>query len=257
MLAKRNASGHDVNASTRLGDRLVGTSNTRPTVRRGCHGDGEACQDRGVGTRHAVLLAIPMLLVAQCEPSCAPVPAPAPSPATAGAYVVPVADAAVAGWGGTHAGYPAADVFVRCGAVIVAPVDGVVTHARREDAWSPAVDDPATRGGRSVAIVGDDGVRFYLAHFDVIDDGIEVGVRVAAGQRLGLMGRTGRASACHLHVGISPPCRDDEWAVRRGVVWPQPYLDDWRGGGQRTPVAEVQQWDAANPNACAEAATNP
>ena len=37
MLANRNASGHDVNFSTRLGDRLVGTSNMGAIVRRGCH----------------------------------------------------------------------------------------------------------------------------------------------------------------------------------------------------------------------------
>ena len=37
MLANRKASGHEVNDSTRLGDRLVGTSNMTPNLRRGCH----------------------------------------------------------------------------------------------------------------------------------------------------------------------------------------------------------------------------
>ena len=37
MLANRNASGHEVNASTREGDRLIGTGNAMDTmVRRGC-----------------------------------------------------------------------------------------------------------------------------------------------------------------------------------------------------------------------------
>ena len=42
------------------------------------------------------------------------------------------------------------------------------------------------------------------------------------------MGQTGRASACHLHFGISPPCPGKEWSVRRGTVWPFVYLDEWR-----------------------------
>ena len=168
---------------------------------------------------------------------------------------MPVEDVGRAGWGTTHAEYTATDIFVRCGAVIVSPVNGVVTESRRVDSYDPAVDDPATRGGRSVAVVGDDGVRYYLAHFESIDAGIEPGVRVGIGQRLGLMGRTGRAGACHAHFGISPPCPQPEWSVRRGVVWPFPYLDDWRAGGQRSPVAEIQAWVAAHPDACAVAAT--
>jgi len=219
---------------------------------------------RGSTTVRSVLAAVPVLFLAQCAPTCSP----APAPATAGPisvpelgagttpYALPVADAARAGWGRTHASYPASDVFGGCGAVLVSPVNGVVIESRRVDSYDPAVDDPATRGGRSVAVVGDDGVRYYLAHFESIDAGIEPGVHVAIGQRLGTMGRTGRASACHVHVGFSPPCPNPEWSVRRGVVWPYPYLDDWRAGGQRSPVAEVQAWVASNPGACATAAAD-
>ena len=218
--------------------------------------------------RHAALLAVPMFFVTQCAPTCAPPPPPpatetvqgVPIPALGAGttpYRIPVERTGAAGWGHTHAEYPASDVFVGCGAVIVAPVNGVVVESRRVNSYVPAVDDPATRGGRSVAIVGDDGVRYYLAHFEAIDDGIEPGVRVAVGQRLGLMGQTGRASACHVHVGISPPCPDKEWSVRRGVVWPYRYLDDWRAGGQLSPVAEIQQWLADHPTACADAMADP
>jgi murein DD-endopeptidase MepM/ murein hydrolase activator NlpD len=215
----------------------------------------------------SIVAAVPVLLLAQCAPTCAPVAPPAPPappapevavPALGSGttpYRVPVADTARAGWGTTHAEYTATDIFVGCGAEIVSPVNGIVTESRRVNAYDPAVDDPATRGGRSVAVVGDDGVRYYMAHFESIDDGIEPGVRVAIGQRLGLMGRTGRASACHVHVGISPPCPAPEWSIRRGVVWPYPYLDDWRAGGQRSPVAEIEAWLAAHPDACAAAAT--
>ncbi len=139
----------------------------------------------------------------------------------------------------------------------MSPANGVVLESRRVNSYDPAVDNPATRGGRSVAILGDDGVRYYLAHFESIDDGIEPGVRVSAGQSLGHVGRTGRASACHLHFGISPPCPGKEWSVRRGVVWPHTYLDDWRAGGQRSPADEVNAWVAANPDACAQAMADP
>jgi murein DD-endopeptidase MepM/ murein hydrolase activator NlpD len=166
------------------------------------------------------------------------------------AYVVPVVNVDAAGWSPDHAGYPATDVFLPCGATVVSPVDGTLLEVRRADEWDPAVDDPATRGGRSIAILGADGVRYYLAHFDTILDGLEPGVRVAAGAELGSLGRTGRTSACHLHVGISPPCPTAEWWVRRGVVWPHPYLDAWRTGEQRSPVDEVAAWSADHPDAC-------
>ena len=170
---------------------------------------------------------------------------------------MPVADLDHAGWGDTHSEYPASDIFVGCGALIVAPVNGVVSESRRVNSYDPSVDNPATRGGRSVTIIGDDGVRYYMAHFERIEDGIEPGVRVTLGQPLGEMGQTGRASACHVHFGISPPCPGKEWAVRRGAVWPFPYLDDWRTGGQRSPAAEIQQWIAEHPAACANAMADP
>jgi murein DD-endopeptidase MepM/ murein hydrolase activator NlpD len=180
----------------------------------------------------------------------------APRPTTT-PYGLPVADAARAGWGTTHSSYPATDVFVGCGATLVSPVHGTVLEVRRVDAWDPATDDPAARGGRSVAILGFDGVRYYLAHFDTIVDDLAVGDEVALGQVLGTMGDTGRTSACHLHFGISPPCPSPEWAVRRGVVWPYPYLDAWRRGDQLSPAPEVAAWLAANPTACADAIADP
>ena len=48
MLAKRNASGHVVNCSTRLGDKLVGTSNMRPS-----YGGGVSPTWRGLPSRSA------------------------------------------------------------------------------------------------------------------------------------------------------------------------------------------------------------
>jgi murein DD-endopeptidase MepM/ murein hydrolase activator NlpD len=173
-------------------------------------------------------------------------------------YGVPVADPARAGWGTTHTGYPATDIFLRCGATLVSPVWGTVLEVRRTDAYDPIVDNPATRGGRSVAIVGYDGVRYYLAHLDTIAADLGPGDEVALGQVVGTMGATGRTGGvCHLHFGISPPCSQQEWSVRRGVVWPYPYLDAWLRGEQRSPAPEVQRWLAGHPSACADAAADP
>jgi murein DD-endopeptidase MepM/ murein hydrolase activator NlpD len=182
------------------------------------------------------------------------VPRPTTTP-----YVVPIADAARAGWGGTHATYRATDIFVvgGCGASVVSPVNGRVLDVRRVDAWTAAVDNPATRGGRSVAILGDDGVRYYLAHFDTIIAGIDPETEVTANMPLGTVGETGRTSACHVHFGISPPCPEREFSVRRGAVWPFPYLDAWKLGEQLSPAAEVATWTAANSTGCADASSHP
>ena len=178
-------------------------------------------------------------------------------PTTTG-YVIPLVNARSGGWGDTHSSYPATDLFENgCGNGIVSPVNGTLLEVRRINSYDANVDNPATRGGRSISILGDDGVRYYLAHFELIDEALVVGARVSAGQYLGTIGTTGRSSACHLHFGVSPPCPDQEWSVRRGVVWPYRYLNDWREGGQLSPADEVAAWVAANPDACAAAAADP
>ena len=153
--------------------------------------------------RHAALVAVPLLARRAVRAGVRPGGA---GPARR-RHAHPRRRRAVADWGTTHADYPATDIFARCGAVIVSPVDGVVVESRRVDSYDRAVDDPATCGGRSVAIVGDDGVRYYLAHFETIDDGIEPGVRVAERPtaRAPWAGRVGHrratcTSACRPHV---------------------------------------------------------
>ena len=81
-----------------------------------------------------------------------------------------------------------------------------------------------------MSIIGDDGARYYLAHFQRIDPAIVPGARVVAGDYLGEMGDTGRAGACHVHFGLSLPCPNREWWVRRGVIWPSAYLAAWQQG---------------------------
>jgi peptidoglycan LD-endopeptidase LytH len=176
-------------------------------------------------------------------------------------YTVPIEPGTSVGYGGvgSHHDYPAADIFASsgCGTPLVSPVDGEVLEVRTVNLYDPVVDNPALRGGKYVSILGADGVRYYLAHLDTVAGGLAPGQKIGAGAVIGTMGRTGRASACHVHVGISPPCPGKEWAVRRGVVWPQPYLDAWRRGGTASPAAEVEAWARANPAACEAAMRDP
>jgi murein DD-endopeptidase MepM/ murein hydrolase activator NlpD len=141
-------------------------------------------------------------------------------------------------YGRAHHDYPATDIFCPTGSSFVAPSEGVVDFVSRVDQWDPATDLPQHRGGLAVAIIGDDGVRYYGSHLLSVADGIEPGVRVSAGTLLGLTGKSGNARATppHLHFGISRPTTPDDWQVRRGEVSPYPYLRAWQRGEQITPV---------------------
>lgn len=147
------------------------------------------------------------------------------------------------GYAHTHHDYPATDIIAACGDEVRAVTNGVVLEVTRVDTWNPKVNAGATRGGLSVSIRGDDGVRYYGSHLEQINSNIKPGVRVKAGQALGKVGQTGDASVCHLHFGISPVCRGTgDWWIQRGVVWPWSYLDSWRAGGRKSPVAAVAAW---------------
>ena len=156
-------------------------------------------------------------------------------------YRFPVAGCR-AQYGGSHHDYPAADMFTGRGCVFVAPVAGRVDEVTRQDRWDQASDRGADRGGRSVSLVGVDGVRYYGSHLEAVAPGIEPGVRVRAGQLLGRIGNSGsaRVTAVHLHFAISWPTRPGIWWVRRGMVQPAPYLNSWRAGGNLSPVRAVR-----------------
>jgi murein DD-endopeptidase MepM/ murein hydrolase activator NlpD len=151
--------------------------------------------------------------------------------------VFPVQPAAKATYPACHHDYPASDIFTPVGSRFVAVTSGVVDFVSFKDTWQPEVDDPVTRGGLSVALIGDDGVRYYGSHLSQIADSIQPGVRVSAGQLLGLTGNSGtaRPTPPHLHFGISQPTTPNDWAVRRGQINPYPYLNDWKHGQDRTP----------------------
>lgn len=164
-------------------------------------------------------------------------PDPARATAQRAQYVFPIQPPGKAWYPTCHHDYPASDIFVPVGSRFVAVTGGVVDHVSRTDQWTPAVDDPATRGGLSVAIIGDDGVRYYGSHLSRIARNIRPGIRVRVGQLLGLTGKSGSARSTdpHLHFGISHPTRPDDWAVRRGEINPYPYLKAWQRGIDRTP----------------------
>ena len=156
-------------------------------------------------------------------------------------YRFPVAGCR-AQYGGSHHDYPAADMFTGRGCVFVAPVAGRVDEVTRQDRWDQASDRGADRGGRSVSLIGVDGVRYYGSHLEAVALGIAPGVTVRAGQPLGRIGNSGsaRVTAVHLHFAISWPTRPGIWWVRRGMVQPAPYLNSWRAGGNLSPVRAVR-----------------
>ncbi|GIF04243.1 hypothetical protein Asi03nite_17810 [Actinoplanes siamensis] len=147
----------------------------------------------------------------------------------------------------THHDYPASDLITNCGNTIRAVTDGTILAVTRVDRWKASVNAGETRGGLSVSLLGDDGVRYYGSHMSTIDPTVQVGARVTAGQTIGKIGKTGDASACHLHFGISPPCaRTGDWWNQRGTVYPWPYLDAWKAGKNKSPVAAVEKWRSEN-----------
>jgi murein DD-endopeptidase MepM/ murein hydrolase activator NlpD len=160
-------------------------------------------------------------------------------------YVFPVVGNA--SYARTHHDYPAADIFAKCGAKVVSPVNGTVLEVTRVDTYKPKVNSGETRGGLSVSILGQDGARYYGSHFSSVTPGIEPGVTLTAGQRIAAVGSTGRSGACHVHFGLSPACaRTGDWWTRRGVIWPWPYLDAWRAGTAKSPMSELASWQATN-----------
>jgi murein DD-endopeptidase MepM/ murein hydrolase activator NlpD len=163
---------------------------------------------------------------------------PAPTPVR---YRFPVTGCRT-DYGRTHHDYPATDIFAARGCAFVAPVDGRVDEVARGDRWSPASDRGADRGGRSVSLVGVDGVRYYGSHLESVAGGVRPGTQVRAGQLLGRVGNSGsaRPTAVHLHFGISWPTRPGVWWVRRGVLYPWRYLDSWRAGGDLSPARAVR-----------------
>jgi murein DD-endopeptidase MepM/ murein hydrolase activator NlpD len=157
--------------------------------------------------------------------------------ATPVAYFFPIQPADVASYIPGHHDYPATDIIAPEGSQFVAVTAGEVNYVTYSDMWEPSVNDPATRGGLSVAIVGFDGIRYYGSHLSAIAEGIAPGVIVTAGQILGYTGNSGNALNVqpHLHFGISRPTNPLDWQVRRGEIDPYSFLEAWAAGEPLVP----------------------
>jgi murein DD-endopeptidase MepM/ murein hydrolase activator NlpD len=163
-----------------------------------------------------------------------------PSAYAAPVYLFPVADCEV-NYARAHHDYAATDILAKAGCKFVAPINGVVDEVNRVDTWRSPPNLGITRGGLSVSIIGEDGVRYYGSHLRSIPASIQPGVSVMAGRILGAVGATGsaRGTSPHLHFGISWPTPADTWWVRRGEVLPWKYLDAWKSGKDLSPVKAV------------------
>jgi murein DD-endopeptidase MepM/ murein hydrolase activator NlpD len=164
----------------------------------------------------------------------------APSAHAAPIYIFPVANCEV-NYARAHHDYAATDILAKAGCKFVAPINGVVDEVNRVDTWRSPPNLGITRGGLSVSIIGEDGVRYYGSHLRSIPASIQPGVSVMAGRILGAVGATGsaRGTSPHLHFGISWPTPADTWWVRRGEVLPWKYLDAWKAGKDLSPVKAV------------------
>lgn len=166
-------------------------------------------------------------------------------------YVFPFAGRTVR-YARDHLDYPATDVY-GCGARVLAPTDGLIVSTTRRDTWNPEVDEEGTRGGKTVTMVGRDTVRYFFSHLGMVN--VRAGQRVKAGQRIGLVGRTGNAqkSYCHTHIGISRNCVYAETELLRGEIWPWRFLDAWSRGVHLSPRKAKNRKLQMSPNACDEA----
>jgi murein DD-endopeptidase MepM/ murein hydrolase activator NlpD len=161
-------------------------------------------------------------------------------------YTFPVAGCAVT-YSKYHHDYPASDIFAKKGCAFVSPIAGVVDEVNSVDKWSGKTNLGADRGGLSISIIGDDGLRYYGSHLSKIEANIVPGYKVATGEKLGEVGSTGsaRGTKPHLHFGISYPTEKGIWWVRRGVglekgkTSPWKYLQAWQAGKDLKPKVIV------------------
>ena len=129
---------------------------------------------------------------------------------------------------------PKTTIWAAKGCAFVSPVDGVVDEVNTVNRWAFATDAGATREGRYVTIIGDDGVRYLGGHLDTVADGLKPGARVKVGQKLGQVGNSGNAGATapNLYFAISWKTGPAYWWVRRGMVNPWGYLEAWESGNK-------------------------
>ncbi len=89
--------------------------------------------------------------------------------------------------------YNAIDVANVCGTPIYAAASGVVQRAVYNNAWNLGM-------GNYITILHSNGTVTYYGHFQNVF--VKPGDKVSVGDRIGLMGRTGKATGCHVHFEV-------------------------------------------------------
>jgi murein DD-endopeptidase MepM/ murein hydrolase activator NlpD len=169
-------------------------------------------------------------------------------------YTFPIAGCSVT-YSKYHHDYPASDIFAKKGCAFVAPIAGVVDEVNTVDKWSGKTNIGADRGGLSISIIGEDGLRYYGSHLAKIETNIVPGYKVATGEKLGEIGTSGSAKGTkpHLHFGISYPTDKGVWWIRRGVglekgkTSPWKYLQAWQVGKDLKPKVVIPAQIPAEP----------
>ncbi|MEI6649458.1 MAG: M23 family metallopeptidase [Actinomycetes bacterium] len=160
-------------------------------------------------------------------------------------YTFPVQGCSVT-YGRYHHNYPATDILTKVGCFFVSPMSGVIDEVNRVDRFSWKTNLGADRGGLSISVLGDDGVRYYGSHLSYISTKVVPGLRVKSGEVIGRVGSSGDAKglAPHLHFGISWPTPKGTWWVRRGELYPWPFLDAWKAGKDLSPARSMKSLEA-------------
>jgi murein DD-endopeptidase MepM/ murein hydrolase activator NlpD len=90
--------------------------------------------------------------------------------------------------------YNAVDVANTCGTPVYAAASGVVQRAVYNNAWNLGM-------GNYVTILHSNGTVTYYGHFQTVF--VKPGDKVTTGDRIGLMGKTGNATGCHIHFQVT------------------------------------------------------
>ena len=97
------------------------------------------------------------------------------------------------GGGRLHEGV---DIMAKAGQYVYAVQAGTLTKQ--------TVDRPGSLSGNAWWLTGADGSYYFYAHLTAFAADLRVGSKVAAGQVIGYVGRTGNASGAHLHFEVHP-----------------------------------------------------
>jgi len=89
--------------------------------------------------------------------------------------------------------YNAVDIANKCGASIYAAASGIVQRALSDGGWHGGM-------GNHISILHSNGIVTYYGHLMTLF--VKPGDKVDTGDRIALMGETGRATGCHVHFEV-------------------------------------------------------